>query len=180
MAGAIIGVIKGHRWMMDQGWKIQDRFRNTSRDQMPEDETLTRFGDRMVALAGRVIAENGGSAAGPVWRIRTQAPANLAPLASAEKRAAELRAQLGPEIERDVMQAAGAQRQARAAYLAICLDLAPALAREHAAEWKRAVAALSGYPQVLRAMFEQSPVPAGERLREKALAAGVPRPAPRK
>jgi hypothetical protein len=60
MSGTILGVIKGYKWMMSQGWNIQDRYRNTSRDNMPMDETITGFGDRMLALADRVIVEHGG------------------------------------------------------------------------------------------------------------------------
>ena len=43
--------------------------------------------------------------------------------------------------------------------------------------WSGAVAALQGYPRVLQAMFYESPIPAGDRIREKAVAAGVQKPA---
>lgn len=35
-AGTIVGVIKGYRWMLSQGWQIVDRYRNTKRENMPE------------------------------------------------------------------------------------------------------------------------------------------------
>jgi len=59
-AGTIIGVTQGYRWMLAQGWQIVDRYENTTRDNMPSDETITSFADRIVDLAEIVIAENGG------------------------------------------------------------------------------------------------------------------------
>ncbi|MFN2127966.1 MAG: ADP-ribosylglycohydrolase family protein, partial [Anaerolineales bacterium] len=59
-AGTIVGVIKGYRWMMSQGWQIVDRYHNTKRENMPEDETITSFADRVIDLAEKVIVKNGG------------------------------------------------------------------------------------------------------------------------
>lgn len=56
----ILGVLKGGRWMLSQGWDIKDVYRNTTRDQMPTNETMTTFGDRLITLAERNIIENGG------------------------------------------------------------------------------------------------------------------------
>jgi len=60
-SGTILGVIKGQKWLLAQHWNIQDRFRNTSRDDMPDNETLTSFGDRLIAVARKVIVRQGGS-----------------------------------------------------------------------------------------------------------------------
>jgi hypothetical protein len=70
-----------------------------------------------------------------------------------------------------------AQERARAAYLAICLDLAPALRQAHAQQWSQAIEALGGYPRVLQVMFYEAPFPAGDRIRERAVAAGLAKPA---
>src|SRR5262249_53265980 len=61
--GAILGVIRGRKWMDAQGWVVRDLYANRTRDGMPEDETITSFGDKLVALARRVILENGGEEA---------------------------------------------------------------------------------------------------------------------
>ncbi|MFH1920558.1 MAG: hypothetical protein ABIP48_11810 [Planctomycetota bacterium] len=86
-AGTIIGVIRGHAWMRAQGWQIADRYRNTTRPRMPEDETITRFAGRLIAVADRVILERGGQKTSvdgqTVYRIRREAPANVEPLADA-------------------------------------------------------------------------------------------------
>ena len=69
--------------------------------------------------------------------------------------------------------------RARAAYLAICLGLASALKGAHAAQWSQAIESLSGHPRVLQVMFSEAPFPAGDRIRESAVAAGLAKPAAR-
>jgi hypothetical protein len=66
---------------------------------------------------------------------------------------------------------------ARAAYLAICMDLAPDLRRDHPEQWAKALAALQSKPRVMQALFYESEIPAGEALRAKATAAGLVKPA---
>ena len=88
-----------------------------------------------------------------------------------------MRSQIRGEIEKGVVSGASASEKARAAYLAICLDLAPELKERHSTQWQAAVAALHGYPRVLQAIFYEAPFPAGDRIREKAGAAGVQKPA---
>jgi hypothetical protein len=160
---------------MDQGWKIQDRFRNTSRDNMPAGETITSFGDRLIALADRVITEHGGAKTTvdgqTVYRINTEAPGNVWTLTQASSQP-----RMKEEIEKAIVSGASSQERARAAYLAICFDLAPGLRAQYPEKWAAAVEALAGYPNVMQALFYQAPTPEGERLREKALAAGLRKP----
>jgi len=179
-AAAIVGVIKGNRWIQQQGWTIKDRYRNTTRPSMPDDETITRFGDRIIEVADRVIAENGG---GKIrrddkvfYRIAIQKPANIERLADVETRRAALRSQMKAQIEAALADGAGAAEKARAAYLAICLGLAEPLASKDATRWKQALAASEQYPEVLNVLFNNSPGPAGDELRAAALAAGLTKP----
>jgi hypothetical protein len=88
-----------------------------------------------------------------------------------------MRSQLKGEIEKGVANGVSAQEKARAAYLAICLDFASELKEKHAPQWSASVAALQGYPRVMQAVFYEAPFPAGDRIREKAIAAGVQKPA---
>ena len=180
-SGTILGVLKGAKFLWSQGWDIKDLYKNTSRDDMPEGETITSYSDRLVALAQLNISEHGGSKTTvngkSVYRIHTEKPANVEPLPDLKKQYAAMRSQLRGEIEKGVVSGASAQEKARAAYLAICLDFAPELKEKHAAQWPAAVAALQGYPRVLQAVFYEAPFPAGDRIREKALAAGVQKPA---
>jgi hypothetical protein len=180
-SGTILGVLKGNKVLKSQGWDIKDLYRNTSRDDMPEGETITTYSDRLVALAQLNIAGHGGSQTTvngkSVYRINTEKPANVEALPDLKKQYATMRSQLMGEIENGVVSGASAQDKARAAYLAICLDLAPELKEKHSAQWPAAVAALHGYPRVLQAVFYEAPFPAGDRIREKAIAAGVQKPA---
>jgi hypothetical protein len=179
-AGTVLGVIKGYQWLMGQGWNIQDRFRNTSRDNMPMDETITSFGDRMVALTDRVITEHGGEkltvAGEPVYRLKLEPPANLERLPDLQGEQTLLEKQWKQEIEQSI---AGAEPDglARVAYLAICMDLAPDLRRNHPEPWAKALSALQSQPKVMQALFYESPTPAGEALRARAMAAGLVKPA---
>jgi hypothetical protein len=177
-AGTIIGVTKGYKWMMDQGWKIQDKFRNTSRDELP-DESITRYGDRLIALAGQNIREQGGQAPANgkgEYRIVTQPAANLEKLANAGQQLAALRREWAAQIEAGVRRPESTQHAARAAYLAIALDTATGLSAKYPDGWRNALAALSGYPGVMQALFYESAGDAGEPLRQRALAAGLVAP----
>jgi len=176
-SGAIVGVIRGNKWLQAQHWNIKDRYKNTSRDDVPENETLTSYEDRLITLAGRNIGEHGGAkttiGGTPVYRIVTEQPANIEPLPDRNARRAALRAQCEQEIRSGILTASDQRDRARAAYLAICLDFAPQLKEQHPAEWTRAIGALSNYPRVLQVMFFEAPIPAGEEIRRKALAAGL-------
>src|SRR5690606_34229788 len=65
-AGTILGAMKGYKWIMSQGWQIVDRYTNTTRENMPMDETVTSFADRLIDLFEIVNENNGGK------RIRTK------------------------------------------------------------------------------------------------------------
>jgi hypothetical protein len=179
-ACTVVGVLKGWRWMTAQGWNIKDRFRNTTRDEMPADETLTSFGDRLVELAELVITEQGGKKTTKdgkaVYQIAVQKAANVEPLENVEEQFRKWQAELKDSIETGVTRGATAQERARAAYLAICLDQAPALREKHPEAWAKALEALAGFPKVVGVLFFESDTPAGSKLRERALAAGLKKP----
>jgi len=179
-AATIVGVIKGNRWIERQGWNIKDVYRNTTRPSMPEDETITRFGDRIIELAGFVIAENGGEKivrnGRSYYRIRAQKPANVAALLSEDSVVASLRPHLKPQIKAALADDATAMQQAQAAYMAICLGLAEPISSKQPEKWTQMLAALEQYPKLLEVLFYKSPGPAGDKLRTAAIAAGVKEP----
>jgi hypothetical protein len=182
-AGTIVGVIKGYRWMLAEGWQIVDRYKNTTREDMPTDETITGFADRLIDLAERVILDQGGrrlaTRGGIVYQIAAQQPACIQPLESPETQAAMLKEKLAAGIRQAITDPGSRQESARAAYYAICLGLASTLQQQHPEQWSHAVAALSSYQNVVQAVYYHSPVPLGEPQRAKALAAGLPKPAKR-
>jgi hypothetical protein len=179
-AATIVGVIKGHNWMQQQGWKIKDSYRNTTRPSMPENETITGFGDRIIEVAARVITENGGGKISrdgrTFYRVRVQRPANVETLPRPGKQLASLQLRVRPQIEAGLTDGAAVRQQARAAYLAICLDLADSLRSRHPDRWTQALAALEKYPKLLDVIFYKSPGPAGDKLRAAATAAGLKKP----
>ncbi len=177
-AATIVGVIKGHRWMLQQDWDIKDRYRNTTRPSMPEDETITRFGDRIIEVARRVIADNGGMLDGKrIYRIRVQKPVNIEALADADTQSVSLKSDMMPLIEAGLVDRAAVQDQARAAYLAICLGCVDSVRSRNPAGWTDLLTSLEQYPKLLEVLFYRSPGPAGDRLRKAALDAGLKKPA---
>ncbi len=179
-AGTIVGTVKGYRWMLSQGWKIVDRYENTTRENMPNDETITSFADRLIDLAERVIVEQGGERrivdGQPVYRIVGEKPANVYPLPNAEEQIRQMKAEMGRAIEAGILQGETDQQRARAAYLAICLDMAPTLKRKHPEPWAQAVTSLTGYWKVLQNIYYNPETPLGVTLRAKATAAGLKKP----
>jgi hypothetical protein len=173
-AGAVVGAIKGRRWMEAQGWRIDDRYRNITRPGMPEDETITGYGRRLVEVARRVIRENGGEETRVdervTLRIARQRPANVEQLPAPLDREQELRSGLRHSIETSL--AADKHTRARSAYLAICLGLAAQLEAERPADWARARQALQEHQPLLK-LIADLPRPAGVRLQDKVRAAGL-------
>jgi hypothetical protein len=131
-------------------------------------------------VACRVIIENGGSKfhwdGKDFYRISSQKPANVETLPDPKDQIANLRMQLKPEIEAGFAEGADVRKRAKAAYLAICLDLADGFRSKNADKWTQALAALKEYPRLLDVLFNKSPGPAGDILRAAALTAGLEKP----
>ncbi|MCP5116358.1 MAG: ADP-ribosylglycohydrolase family protein, partial [bacterium] len=167
-AGTIIGTVKGYRWMMSQGWQIVDRYENRTRENMPMDETITSFADRVLDLAERVIAEHGGErlikGGQPIYRIRTEQPASIVALPSQRQQLAQMRAERTAEIESGVT-SADPRTRARAAYLAIALDLWQPIQTRHPDQWRHAVDSLSSHWKIMQNIFHQPDTPLGIPLR---------------
>jgi hypothetical protein len=177
-AGAIVGVIQGYRKLMARGWQIVDRYRNTTREGMPMDETITSYADRLIELSEKVIRQGGGertiTRGRPVYRIAAESPSNVHPLRRAANETEQLRARFSKEILAHIQDSSDGQKCARAAYMAICLDMAPALVKEHPAEWRKAVAALNEYQPLVEYLFSAQPGTAAHaKLKQRATSAGV-------
>ncbi len=179
-AGTIIGLIKGYRWMMKQNWKIVDRYHNTTREDMPMDETISSFADRIIDLAERIITEQGGRRQDingqTVYHIRLEKPANIVPLSNLAGQIARLQFEMKSAIETTIANENDDRKLAFAAYSAICLDLAQDLNQNYPEQWPKALKALNNYPKVVQVLFFHSPFPAGDELRRKAIAAGLEKP----
>jgi len=85
--GTIVGVTNGYRNMLnhhkrqDPEWQIVDRYRNTTRDNMPMDETITSYADRIIEIFEMVNETNGGKETLKnnimVYEILSESPANV-------------------------------------------------------------------------------------------------------
>jgi hypothetical protein len=179
-AGTIVGVVKGYRWMLSQGWRITDRYRNETRDHMPADETISSFADRLIDLADLVITDQGGRRERRngelLFVIQSENPTNITPLPEPTALATRMKAELEPGIRND-LRGDDARSRARAAYLALCLDLDGALRDQSPGQWNSAIRDLNRFDQIAQALFHHSPVPAAAALREKAIRAGLDKPA---
>jgi hypothetical protein len=177
-AATIVGVMKGRRWMNDRHWDIKDTYRNTTRDDMPNDETLTGLENTLIECARITILRNGGShddsANGKlhseIYRIPNEQPANIEPLATGAAQLENLRKHFAPQLEKDL--AAPGVTRARAAYLAICLGETKRFKDKSPAVWSAAIAELEEYPAVVHDAFK-SPAPIGDPLRHEAEQAGL-------
>ncbi len=173
-SAAIVGVIHGRRSMNEQGWQIADIYRNTTRDNLPENETLTGLENTLIKCARIVIEEQGGelreSGSRRVYRIRTQPPANVELLSTPAEQDAHLRDAWLPRLEPDLM-TAGAPR-ARAAYIAVCLGEAQRLQEKTPAAWTAAIDELQAYSSVVSEL-SKAPEPTGDKLRRAAQQAGL-------
>ena len=177
-AGTIVGGMKGYRWMLQQGWVIVDCYKNTTRDHMPMDETITSFADRVIDLAEKVIVRQGGERLWKhgqlVYRVPTETPGNVQVLPSREEQIATLKREHAQEIKAAIVKPASDMEKARAAYWAICLDMAETLKTAYPREWARSLEILSRQGKVVENMFDQgTATPAGKVLRAKAIKAGL-------
>ena len=77
-------------------------------------------------------------------------------------------------IEKDLT--GDTQARARAAYLAIALDLAFSIKQSSPDQWQKAAAALLSYNGLMQVLFYDSPGEPGRLLRERAALAGVEQP----
>jgi len=179
-AGTIIGVIKGYRWMMAQGWHIVDRYKNTTRDQMPVDETITSFADRIYDLAVRNIVLNGGAVlmqgGVPSYEIARQEPANIYPLMDLGAQVEKYAVVFTDSIEGGLLHPANDVENAKAAYLAICLDQWPVYEDKYPDEWARARQNLAGYWKIMQNIYYQSSFASKDLLKSKFIEAGFREP----
>jgi hypothetical protein len=79
-----------------------------------------------------------------------------------------------PQIMDGILGEADLQKQAEAAYWALCLDMAPGIEEKHPDAWRTAARALGGYPKLVSYLHSGRPdTPAHRALKKKAVAAGI-------
>jgi hypothetical protein len=173
--GTIMGAVYGYRKMLSEGWKIVDRYENTTRDNMPMDETITSFADRLIELFEIVNQENGGSKyvhdKTLVYNIPVEKPASVIKLHSSGEQKQILVKQYEKDITLGLLEG-NREDRARAAYMAVCLDMNTSLSKKYPKQWKQASYDLSGYWKVMSGVYHGAGFNSMVALRDKFTAAG--------
>ena len=182
--GTILGVVYGYRKMM-VNWQIVDLYRNTTRDNMPMDETITSFADRIIELFEMVNEQNGGKKVVAnqklVYEIPMENPAPVKKLTSFDNQIQELRAEWEQTILNDILNG-DREAKARAAYMAVCFGIDKELSKKYARQWKDATFQLSGYWKIMANIFQGDgaiPFSSLAQMRDRFAAAGFKSPARR-
>ena len=159
--GTILGVIYGYRKMMTQSrkheplWQIVDRYSNVTRDNMPMDETITSFADRLIELFELANENNGGSKKVKdnvvVYEIQSEKPSPVIFLAPDRKN--QLREEFREIIITDLNSNIREDR-ARAVFMAVCLDFSDELKKSYSKKWKEASYDLSGYWKIINNIYD--------------------------
>lgn len=160
--GTILGVMKGYRNMLNRNdpynpdWQIVDRYRNTTRDNMPMNETITSFADRIIELFEMVNMENGGEKTlennQVVYRIPLEEPIPVIKLISTEEEIKTLKVELKLQIIDDLINGSR-EEKAKSVYMAICLNLDNDLREKYPQQWEEASFELSGYWKIMNNIF---------------------------
>ena len=154
--GTILGVLYGYRNMMAAGWQIVDRYENTTREHMPDNETITSFADRLIDLFEMVNESKGGGKRihgnQPVYVIMQETPAPVSEWMPLEVQKEVLRTEFKNTMEYHLIHGDRKDR-ARVAYTAVMLDMAEDLSENHPEAWDRAIYDLSGYWKVISNLF---------------------------
>jgi len=151
MVGTIMGLLKGEKWIREQGWEIKDEYRNNRRPGLPTDLTITDFAEMHFRIAESIILENGGEAIDingePGFRIKIEEPAVVENLPAPLHRVNELRSKWWPVIQDDL--SGDSLQMARAVYAAICLDLVKEVTSEREEVWFAALEAIKPHYESL-------------------------------
>lgn len=173
--GTLIGTIYGHRRILNQGWQIVDRYKNTKRDNMPMDETIMSFADRVVEVFEMVNQENGGSKTvvnnTVVYNIPGEKPASVIKLLTNVEERQSLKNSIEKEIVVNLLNG-NKQEKARSAYQGIALDMAGELKGKYPKQWKEACYDLSGYWKIISNIFHSAGFNSLAQLKDKFMAAG--------
>ncbi|MGB3006560.1 MAG: ADP-ribosylglycohydrolase family protein [Chitinophagaceae bacterium] len=173
--GTLMGTIYGHRRILNEGWNIVDRYKNTKRDKMPMDETIISFADRVVDVFEMINQQNGGSKSVVnkivVYKISSEKPASVYKLLTFDDEKSKLKSKLKDDILSN-LQSGKKQEMAQAAYLAISFDMAKDLEKKFPKQWKDACYNLSGYWKVIGNIFHSDGFKSLVQLKEKFIAAG--------
>ena len=186
--GTIVGTVYGYRRMMTQSkrneplWQIVDRYRNTTRENMPMNETITSFADRIIELFEMLNEKNGGKKIVVdqklVYEISMENPAPVTQFKPVDNQRQQLRSELEQTIINDILNG-DREAKARAAYLAVCIEMDKDLGKKYSRQWQDACFQLSGYWKIMANIFQgdgANPFKNLAQMRDRFSAAGFKSP----
>ena len=178
--GTILGIRMGYKNMMSQGWQIVDRYKNTTREGMPGDETITSFADRIFELMEKMIVDNGGKRFKRddkhYYSISVEKPEMVESLPQLENQISELGEELLPEINNIISNPQSKEALCGGTYLAICLGLDKDLAAQYPEKWQNALAAFDECWKLKQLIFNGGEFPSIIRMKELFSSAGIDKP----
>jgi len=176
-AGTILGVIRGKKWFDEQGWHLEDVYKNTRRDEMPMDETITSFGNRLIELAEKQILASGGkitdSENGKTYSIALEQPQNILSIKELKKQQEATFELLRKAVFDAFSGKDSSLTLAGVAYLAICFGDDAELKQKDAAKWVQALESLNQQEKFIEYIFKDTTFVSAEPLKQKLRAAGV-------
>ncbi|QXD24091.1 ADP-ribosylglycohydrolase family protein [Opitutia bacterium ISCC 51] len=151
--GTILGTIKGYQWMEDQGWKVKDIYYNMTRLNMPLNETLSSFADRLTHLAVKTLVEEGKAVVqsgpeGTSYTFKQQSPVNILPVYPMDHQRDWMRIPLDFEIDRLLTSPGSKEDKARAVYFALAAGTAKEFREKYPDAWKQAVQDFQQFPRL--------------------------------
>jgi hypothetical protein len=170
----------GYKKMMSQGWKIVDRYKNTTRNGMTEDETITSFADRIFELMEKMIVDNGGKRIKLedryYFQIPVEKPAMVESLPQLDNQIMELTQSLRSGIEKEILEPTSKEASCRAAYLGICLDLDTELSNKYPDQWQATKDTFDECWKLKQLIYYNGSFPSIKRIRKKFVEAGIQKP----
>jgi hypothetical protein len=170
-AGTLVGVLQGEKWLRGQGWNIKDVYKNTTRDNMPMDETITSFGDRLIELAEKNIIEHGGRIfeqnGKNIVEIPAENPVNVLSAEKLLKRQNEIRQKIESEILDSIQTEQPPEILARNAFLAVCLHFDQKIKNQYPSEWQRLSESLRTQEILLEYIYHKAVQPVASVFQKK-------------
>ena len=151
--GTILGIVKGYRWMEEQGWKVKDIYINRNRLNMPLNETISSFADRLTHLATKTLLEEGMAAVhrgpqGTTYTFERQSPVNILPVYPMDQQREWMWRQLDFEIDRILTSPGSKEANARAVYFALAAGSAKSFREKYPDAWDAAVRDFRSFPRL--------------------------------
>ncbi len=173
----ILGVMYGYEWMEQQGWNIKDRYWNTTRPGLPEDETITSFAKRIAVLAEKTILQNGGSKNNingqTIYKIKYHKPASLHTPVPDKLRYEQTLEKYNDFIKQTYTSSAPDSTDLmQSTYLTLCFNQHKQYQEAYPKKWEKAIKLLQDKPMFMHTLHNLPDIIASD-IKERASETGI-------